>query len=153
MKKTGLLAVAVSLMLSLGAFAGEKAADAKARPQAEGKGKIRERARPDAAQTQKSLTDQLAALKQEHQAAMTELQAIKQLATKEKATETGAALDKLIARHEQEYQKKVEPMQKRLDALKKAEGKAQAKGDDKGKGGDDKGGRPKDNPRKGKRKE
>jgi hypothetical protein len=70
---------------------------------------------------QKMLNEQLAALKQEHQATVTELQGIKQLATKEKATETAAALDKLIARHEQEYQKKIEPLQQQLKKLEAAQ--------------------------------
>jgi hypothetical protein len=137
MKKIGLLAVAVALMLSVGAFAGEKAANTKApsqTPSGEVKAKGRGKA-PDAA----TLEKELATLKQDHQAAMKELQDIKKLAADEKATKTAAALDKLIARHEQEYQKKVEPVQKRLDALKQAKG-----GDkDKDKGGDDKGGKGK----------
>ena len=116
MKKTGLLAVAVSLMLSLGAYAGEKAADAKARPQAEGKGKIRDRARSDEAQSPKALASQIAQLKQEHQVAINELQEIRKVAKEEKATKTLGAVDKLIARRNQELRKRLEPLQKRLDA-------------------------------------
>jgi hypothetical protein len=47
------------------------------------------------------------------------LAAIKTLATKEKATETAAALDKLIARHNKEFQTRIDAVQKKLDAAKK----------------------------------
>ena len=128
MKKIGLLVVAASLSLSLAAFAGETSGSNPDRSPssqtdvAKGKGKGRGQARLDPATQQKMLNDQLATLKQEHQATVTELQGIKQLAKNEKATETAAALDKLIAKHEQEYQKRIEPLQqalKKLEAAKK----------------------------------
>jgi len=155
MKKIGFLAVVASLMLSLTALAGERSTNKKAEsqtPAADGKAKVRNKARADAAQSPEALTKQLASLKQEHQVTISELEEIKKLAVEEKATKTAGKLDQLIARHNQEYQKRIEPLQQRLKKLER-----QAKGGDKdktngdkGKGGDDKGGRPKDNPRKGK---
>ena len=105
MKKIGLLVVAVSLSLSLAAFAAETSASNQGKSpssQTDGAtGKGKGKARVDPATQQKMLNEQLATLKKEHQATVTELQGIKQLATKEKAPETAAALDKLIAKHEQ----------------------------------------------------
>jgi hypothetical protein len=136
MKKIGLLVIAASLSLSLAAFAGETSASNQGKSpssqtdgaKAKGKGK----ARVDPATQQKMLNEQLATLKKEHQATVTELQGIKQLATKEKAPETAAALDKLIAKHEQEYQKRIEPLQqqlKKLEAAKKDAGDKTTKTD------------------------
>ncbi|MBM4028633.1 MAG: hypothetical protein FJ280_25040 [Planctomycetes bacterium] len=138
MKKVGLVGLAVCLSLSWAAMAGAtsvskqgKAPDGpataapdkdKARPQ--GRGQM------DPAAQQKRVNEQLATLKTEHQAAMAELQAIKQLAVKEKATQTAAALDKLMAGREQEYQKKVEPLQQRLKGFQDAQ-KGQSKGPEK----------------------
>jgi hypothetical protein len=127
MKKMGLLVVAASLSLSLAALAGEKSANG---PAEGAKDKVRAKSstrdRMDPAAQKKALTEQLARFKQEHQAVMGELQGIKQLAVKEKAGETAAALDKLIARHEQEYQKRIEPLQQRLKRLEN--GKKQGDG-------------------------
>ena len=116
MKRIVLLVVAVSLSLSLAAFAGETSASNQTGG-VKGKGK----ARVNPATQQKMLTDELAALQKEHQAAVAELQAIKTLAVKENAKETTAALDKLIAKHEQEYQKKIEPLQQQLKKLEAAQ--------------------------------
>jgi hypothetical protein len=136
MKKIGVLVVAVSLLLSLAAGAAEKAAnkgkEQSANVSAEGKAKMRDRARSEGAPSPEGLTKQLASLKQEHQAAMSELQAIKQLAVKEKATQTAAALDKLMAGREAAFQKRIEPLQlrlKKMEALRKGEGKAQKSGE------------------------
>lgn len=123
MKRIGLLVVAVSLSLSLAAFAGETSARKQGNSQssstggAKGKTRVRGLARIDPATQQKMLNEQIAGLKKEHQATITELQAIKTLAVKEKAPETAAALDKLMAKHDQEYQKKVEPLQQQLKKL------------------------------------
>ncbi len=87
------------------------------------------------AQSPEALAKQLASLKQEHQAAINELEEIKKLANEEKATKTAGALDKLIARRNQEFQKRIEPLQQRL---KKLEGQGKG-GDDKGKTDGDKG--------------
>jgi hypothetical protein len=136
MKKIGLLVVAVSLSLSLAAFAAETSASNQGKSpssQTDGaKGKGKGKARVDPATQQKMLNEQLTTLKQEHQATVTELQGIKQLATDEGAKKTAAALGTLIAKHEQEYQKKIEPLQqalKKLEAAKKdaAEKKAPEK--------------------------
>ena len=94
-----------------------------------------ERTGPEAVLQQKGVADQIAALKKEHQAAVSELQAIKQLAVKEKAVETAKALDKLMARRDQEFQKRIETLQqraKRMDAATKQRGD-QKQGDAAGK--------------------
>jgi hypothetical protein len=123
MKKIGLLVVAVSLSLSLAAFAGEtSASNSQNSPTGGAKGKTRTRvAKMDPATQQKTLNEQLASAQKEHQAAIAELQAIKTLAVKEKATETAAALDKLMAKHNQEFQKKVEPWQQQLKKFEAAQ--------------------------------
>jgi hypothetical protein len=107
--------VALSLLLSLAVLAADKSTSKQAkapsgppevaRDQGKTRPQMRERMDPAA---------QLETLKKEHQAALGELQAIKQLAVKEKATQTAAALDKLMARREQEFQKRIEPLQQRL---------------------------------------
>jgi len=123
MKRIGLLVVAVSLSLSLAAFAGETSANnSQSGPAgAKGKTRVRGQARMDPATQQKVVNEQLAALQKEHQATVAELQAIKTLAVKENAKETTAALDKLMAKHDQEYQKKVEPLQQQLKKLEAAQ--------------------------------
>ncbi|MCX5644769.1 MAG: hypothetical protein NTZ17_08790 [Phycisphaerae bacterium] len=127
MKKIGLLVVAASLSLCLAAFAGETSASNSQSGGATGKARVRGQARMDPAAQQKVLTEQLAALQKEHQAAIGELQGIKTLADKEKATETAAALGKLIAKHEQEHQKKIEPLQQQLKKLEAAQKDAAGK--------------------------
>jgi hypothetical protein len=130
MKRIGLLVVAVSLSLSLAAFAGETSANnSQSGPTAVAKGKTgaQKLARMDPATQQKVVNEQLAALQKEHQAAVGELQAIKTLAVKEKATETAAALDKLMAKRDQEHQKKVEPLQQQLKKLETAQKDAAGK--------------------------
>jgi hypothetical protein len=122
MKRIGLLVVALSLSLSLAAFAGETSASNSQSSPAGAKGKTRTRAaKMDPATQQKALNDQIAQAQKEHQAAVAELQTIKTLAVKEKATETAAALDKLMAKRDQEYQKKVEPLQQQLKKLEAAQ--------------------------------
>jgi hypothetical protein len=125
MKKIGLMTVVASLVLSLAAFGAEKSGNTAQTGQSkdqttstEGKAKAKGKGKaPDAATMEKNL----AQLKQEHQAAMKELQDIKKLATDEKATKTIAALDSLMARHEKAYQERIAPIQKRLDTLKAAQ--------------------------------
>jgi chaperonin cofactor prefoldin len=126
MKKIGLMVVAVSLALSAAAFAAEQ-------PQKDRPAEKSKAVRGDQARSPKALADQIAQLKQEHQAAMNELQEIKKLANEEKATKTVGALDKLIARRNQEFQKRIEPLQQRLDKLQ-----GQAKSGDKAKTNGDK---------------
>jgi Skp family chaperone for outer membrane proteins len=129
MKKIGLLVVAVSLSLSLAAFAGGTSDDSQSGQTsgAKGKARVRGQARIDPATQQKMLTEQLTSLQKEHQAAIGELQGIKALADKEKATETAAALGKLIAKHEQEHQKKIEPLQQQLKKVEAAQKDAAGK--------------------------
>jgi uncharacterized membrane protein YccC len=144
MKKIGLMVVAVALSLSVAALATEQ-------PKRERPADKSKAVRGDQAQSPKALANQIAQLKQEHQAAINELEEIRKLANEEKATKTLGALDKLIARRNQEFQKRVNPLQQRLNKL---EGRAKG-GDkdktngDKGKGGDDKG-KTDDTKRKGK---
>ncbi len=114
----------------------EKWATMSDEERAQARAKLRERlsgTRPtlDAGQPQ-SVAQQIAALKQEHQATMSELKAIKVLAAKEKAAETGKALDSLIARHEQNYQKRLQQLeqrQQRIEAIQKGTLKATPKTD------------------------
>lgn len=121
MKKIGLMVVAACLSLSVAA----SAADQPKAERSTTKGKV---VKGTEAQT-KALNAEIAQLKQEHQAAINELQEIRKLAAEEKATRTVAALDKLIARHNQEFQKKLDPRQQRLNKL---EGKSGEKSGDTG---------------------
>jgi hypothetical protein len=126
MKKIGLMVVAVALLLSVTAFSAEepKAQKPSSQPKA---------VRGDRAQSAKTLANQIAQLKQEHQAALNELEEIKKLANEEKAPKTVGALDKLIARRNQEFQKRITPLQQRLAKLQ-----GQTKGDEKAKTNGDK---------------
>ncbi len=81
---------------------------------------------PEATQQRRLLASELAAYKQQHQQLMGQLQSIKQLAVKEKATETAKALDKLIATREEEYQKRVRAMEQRLEKAQAAQKSAEA---------------------------
>jgi hypothetical protein len=110
MKKIGLMVVAAVLSLSVVTFAAEQ--PKKDRPAEKSKA-----VRKDQARSPKTLADQIAQLRQEHQAAIKELEEIKKLANEEKAPKTAGALDKLIARRNQEFQKRIGPLQQRLDRL------------------------------------
>ena len=76
MKRIGLLVVAVSLSLSLAAFAGEMSASNQAKSQssptggAKGKTRVRGLAQMDPATQQKMVNEQIAQLQKEHQAAV-----------------------------------------------------------------------------------
>jgi hypothetical protein len=70
---------------------------------------------------EKSIAEQIATFKQDHQAVMTELQNIRQLAAKEKAGETIKALDALIARRERAYQEKLQLMERRSQRIQAAQ--------------------------------
>ena len=86
-----------------------------------------ERPSPEAVQQRRTFAEQVASLKRQHQAEIGELQAIRRLAVKEKAKETLQALEKLIARREQEHQKRLTGLQQRLqriDAARKVPGDA-----------------------------
>jgi vacuolar-type H+-ATPase subunit I/STV1 len=121
MKKIGLMVVAVSLALSLTAFAAEKPAKPQTPPQRtqiplDAKGRPRLRA----SDANGLYERQIAAIKQEQKARIDELQEIKKLAAEEKATKTVAALDKLIAQHNQQYQKRIEAVQQRMEKVQAA---------------------------------
>jgi hypothetical protein len=121
MKKMGLMVVVVALSLSVAAFSAEE-------PKAQKPSSKTKAVRGDRAQSAKTLANQIAQLKQEHQAAIKELEEIKKLANEEKATKTAGALDKLIARRNQEFQKRITPLQQRLDKLQgQTKGGAKAK--------------------------
>lgn len=117
MKKIGLMVVAVALSLSVATYAADKSANTSTQgtqTQTEAKGK---RAKVDPAAALQKEIDQL---KKDQKVTVDELTEIKTLATKEKATQTAAALDKLIAKHVKEFQTKIDEVQKKLDAAKKA---------------------------------
>lgn len=59
---------------------------------------------------------QAAKLKEEHQAKVGELEAIRQLALKENAKQTAEALTKLIARHQKDFEQQMQAMDRRLKA-------------------------------------
>jgi hypothetical protein len=87
--------------------------------------KIRERAsgRPgaEAALQQRVLTDEINTFKQQYQVSRGELESIKQLAIKEKAAETIKALDKLMARNEEQYQRRLKLLEQRLERFQAAQ--------------------------------
>ncbi len=123
MKKIGWMVVAVALSLSVAAFAANqpkverptsKSADQPKGGRTSPEGKT---VRGAELQASKTLANQIAQFKQEHQAAINELEEIKRLAGEEKATKTLGAVEKLITRRNQEFQKRIEPLQQRLDRL------------------------------------
>lgn len=67
---------------------------------------------------QRAANAQIAKLKQQHQATVAELQAIRQLATKENAPQTAKRLEQLIARHEKQYAQEMQMLEKRLQGLR-----------------------------------
>jgi uncharacterized membrane protein YccC len=86
--------------------------------------KIRERATrpaPEAALQQKVLTDEINTFKQQYQVTRGELESIKQLAIKEKAAETTKAIDKLMARNEEQYQRRLKLLEQRLERFQAAQ--------------------------------
>lgn len=135
MKKIGWMVVAVALSLSVAAFATDQ--PKAERPSSRSKAEQPKAQRPSSkgttvrgaeVQASKTLASQIAQLKQEHQGAINELEEIRKLAGEEKATKTQGAVEKLIIRRNQEFQKRIEPLQQRLDRLQ-----GQAKGGDKDK--------------------
>jgi hypothetical protein len=120
MKKIGFLVVAVALSLSLTALAAEKTTNSQTPSQAPPAG-AKAKGKMAAAPSPRVLSAQIAQLKQEQQAAVGELDEVKKLAAEEKATKTVAALDKLIARRNQEFQKKIEPLEQMLKKIEAAQ--------------------------------
>lgn len=118
MKKIGLMVVAVALSLSVAALAssvggvggGGRSQTEKSAP----KGKI---VGQDQGLSSKTLADQIAQIKQQHQAEINELQEIKRLAAEEKATKTLDAVNKLIGRRNLAFEQKIGPLQQRLNVL------------------------------------
>jgi hypothetical protein len=109
MKKIGLMVVAVALSLSVAAFAAEQPKGQRS----SSKGKTVSK---DQGQSSKTLADQIAQIKQEHQAELNELQEIKRLATEEKATKTVDAVNKMIGRRNLAFEQKIGPLQQKLNA-------------------------------------
>lgn len=63
--------------------------------------------------------DQIAKLKQKHEEAINELKAIRELAVKEKARLTTERLDKLINKHQKEYEETLQSLEQRRDRFEK----------------------------------
>jgi hypothetical protein len=86
--------------------------------------KIRERSgrpSPEATLQQKVLADEITTFKQQHQVTRGELESIMQLAIKEKATDTTRALERLIARNEQQYERRLKVLEQRLARFQAAQ--------------------------------
>ena len=143
MKKIGLMVMAVALSLSVAAFAGQDQPKAE-RPAPKSKTeqpktqKIAPKGktvRGTEAQSSQALADQIAQVKQQHQAELNELQEIRKLANEEKATKTLGALDKLIARRHLEFQQRLQKLETQGtsgDEPKTEGGKSKPKGKNKG---------------------
>ena len=112
MKKIGLMVVAVALSLSVVASAGSTGGRSKTA----GSSSKAKTVSKDQGQSAKTLADQIAQIKQEHQAELNELQEIKKLATEEKATKTLDALNKVIGRRNLAFEQKIGPLQQKLNA-------------------------------------
>ncbi len=110
MKKIGWMVVAVALSLSVAAFAAEQPKGQRS----SSKGKT---VTKDQGRSAKALADEIAQIKQQHQAELNELQELKKLATEEKATKTLDALNKVIGRRNLAFEQKIGPLQQRLNAL------------------------------------
>lgn len=63
--------------------------------------------------------EQLGKLKQKHEETINELKAIRELAVKEKARKTTERLDKLINKHQKEYEETLQSMEQRRDRFEK----------------------------------
>ncbi len=136
MKKIGLLMVAACLSLGVAAFGGNQPKTERPASRSKTEQPKAQRIPPEGravrgAESAKTLNSQIAQLKQEHQTAINELEEIKKLANEEKATKTLGAVERLIARRHQDFQKRLEPLQQRLKRLE-----GQAKGGDDKKNGD-----------------
>jgi peroxiredoxin len=69
--------------------------------------------------TPRMFEQQIARMKQKHQESINELNAILELAEKEKAKKTAARLEKLIAKQEQEFQESLKTLEQRRQRLEK----------------------------------
>jgi len=112
MKKIGLMVVAVALSLSVAASAGSTGGRSKTE-RSSSKAKT---VTKDQAQSPKALADEIAQIKQQHQAEINELQELKKLATEEKATKTLEAVNKMIGRRNLAFEQKIGPLQEKLNA-------------------------------------
>lgn len=63
--------------------------------------------------------EQIAEMKKKHQEAIGELKAIRELALKEKAKKTAARLDKLIAKHEEKFEKELAQVEQRRERIER----------------------------------
>ncbi len=117
MKKIGLMIVALSLSLSVVASA-SSVGDQK--PASKSKTEQPKNQRPSSKgkAVRGDQANLIAQLRQEHQAAMNELQEIRKIAAEEKANKTLGALDKLITRRNQEFEQRLQ----KLEAQGKAGG-------------------------------
>lgn len=120
---------------------------------AEFRAKMRERLDTDAQgkavdARRRAAIAQIAKLKQQHQATVAELQAIRQLATEENAPQTAKRLEQLIARHEKRYAQQMQMLEKRLQGLRAGSARQPDGG---GKAGAERPKRGSDRPIKGRR--
>lgn len=102
----------------------EKWQNMSAEERAQFRARMRENAggeRPGPEAAQRAFANELAAFKKQYELTRGELQAIRQLALKEKATQTTKALEKLMARHEEQYQRQLKVLQQRLERLQAAQ--------------------------------
>lgn len=118
MRRIGWLVMVASLSLSLTALANEKSTNTQT--PATG---MKSRGSKMVVPSPRALNARIAELKQEQQTAVKELDEIKKLAAEEKATKTVAALDKLIALRNQEFQKQLAPLEQQLKNLEAAQKK------------------------------
>ncbi len=101
----------------------EKWQNMSAEERAQFRARMRENAggeRPGPEAAQRAFANELAAFKKQYELTRGELQAIRQLALKEKATQTARALEKLIARNEEDYQKRLKQLEQRQQRLQAA---------------------------------
>ena len=92
----------------------------------EDRAKVRDKARDRTADTgrgtqgqgrRERMVSEMARLQEQYKSSVADLQAIKQLAVKENATETAAALTRLIAKHEMQFNQQMQLLQRRMRML------------------------------------
>jgi peroxiredoxin len=82
-------------------------------------GTMRTPTSPTRPMTPRVFEQQIERLKQKHEETINELKAIRELAVKEKAKKTTARLDKLIDKHQKEYEENLKTLEQRRDRFEK----------------------------------